>query len=83
VTAGENFGPTTDTDSETALEHDLVLLPAKEGVYMVTTSVAADDDDGSVTRIYTIPVIVGPAVGVTTAPGATDSGSAAPKPAAN
>jgi hypothetical protein len=83
VTAGENFGPITEADSETALEHDLVLLPAKEGVFMVTTSVAADDEDGSVTRIYTIPVIVGPAVGVTTAPGPADAGSAAPKPAAN
>lgn len=59
LTSGENFGPVTGVDSETALEHALVLVPGQEGVFMVTISVETDGDEGNFTRIFTIPVIVG------------------------
>jgi len=79
LTSGENFGPVASADSESALEHALVLVPAQEGVFMVTISVDTDSDEGNFTRIFTIPVIVGLGPAATAAP--TPS-AAPPQPAA-
>ena len=61
TTSGENFGPKTGIDSETPVTHQLVLLPTREGMFMVTSSVETEGADGNVTRIFSIPVIVAPA----------------------
>jgi hypothetical protein len=61
VTKGENFGPVTGVEDETALLHQIVLLPSREGLFMVTSSVETESEDGSVTRIFSIPIIVAPA----------------------
>jgi hypothetical protein len=79
LTSGEIFGPVAGADSETALEHALVLVPGQEGVFMVTISVETDADEGNFTRIFTIPVIVGMGPAATAAP--TPS-AAPPQPAA-
>jgi hypothetical protein len=65
---------------ETAIKHQLILLPDKEGVFMVAAIVETETTDGSVSRVFSIPVIVG-------APGATattpaDGPSAPPPPPA-
>jgi hypothetical protein len=61
ATSGDNFGPETNPESETALLHQLVLLPTREGMFVVTSSVETEGDDGNVTRIFSIPIIVAPA----------------------
>lgn len=61
ATVGDNFGPRNDVESETAITHQLVLMPTREGMFMVTSSVETDSEDGNVTRIFSIPVIVAPA----------------------
>jgi hypothetical protein len=81
LTSGENFGPVTSADSEAALQHDLVLLPGKEGVFMVTISVDTDGEDGNFTRVFTIPVIVGTAQAEASAP--APASARPPQPAAN
>jgi hypothetical protein len=43
------------------LKHELTLLPDKEGMFMVTTIIDTEGEEGSVTRVFSIPVIVGPA----------------------
>lgn len=58
---GEDFGPASDVEPEETLSHQLMLLPAKEGMFMVTASVDTVGDEGNVVRIFSIPVIVGPA----------------------
>jgi hypothetical protein len=58
TTVGEDFAPKANVESEVALTHQLVLLPKSEGMFMVTASVETEGDDGNVTRIYSIPVIV-------------------------
>jgi hypothetical protein len=60
VTVGEDFGPRNDVDTETSIQHQLVLLPAREGVYMLSVSVNTISEEGDETRIFSIPVIVGP-----------------------
>ena len=84
VTAGDVYGPKDAVDSETALEHELMLSPEKEGVFMVTTIVDTEGDEGSITRIFSIPVIVSPAEGPVVVPSPTATAPAAvEKPAAN
>ena len=61
--AGEDFGPKSNVESEAALAHQLVLLPTKDGMFMVTVSVETEGEDGNITRIYWIPVIVAAASG--------------------
>ena len=59
MTAGEDLGPLSDIRTEKALKHSLMLLPAKDGVFMVTVIVETASDEGVVTRLFSIPVIVG------------------------
>jgi len=56
--AGDDFGPRSDVASEVTLTHQIVLLPSKEGIALVTVSVETEGDDGNVVRTYSIPVIV-------------------------
>jgi len=75
---GENFGPVSDSQVEKAISHHLVLLPSKEGVFMITTSVETEGPDGTVTRIFSIPIIVAPAPAPTPAPASPAAPSATP-----
>jgi hypothetical protein len=81
LNSGENFGPVTGVDAETALQHELVLLPGKEGVFMVSVSVETDGEDGNFTRVFTIPVIVGMAQAQPSSP--APAAAKPPQPAAN
>jgi hypothetical protein len=76
TTSGNSFGPSNDIKSEEPLSHQLVLLPTKEGMFMVTSVVETDGADGNITRIFSIPVIVAAAA----SPAAADA--PVPPPAA-
>ena len=58
---GEDFGPVNDVAPEKPLSHQLMLLPAKEGMFMVTAIVDTLGAEGNVVRVFSIPVVVGPA----------------------
>ena len=58
MTTGEIFGPEADLAAEKPLKHQLILLPSKDGVFMITAIVETEGADGTVTRIFSIPVIV-------------------------
>jgi hypothetical protein len=60
VTVGRSFGPRTDVEAETSIQHQVVLLPAREGVFMLTVGVNTVSEEGDQTRVFSIPVIVGP-----------------------
>jgi hypothetical protein len=77
--SGDLLQPVADVKTETSLDHKLVLMPKKEGVYMVTANLETEDSAGSVSRIFSIPVIVGPAGSATPAAPAETP----PAPAAN
>ena len=86
TTTGNSFGPKTDVDSETPLTHQLVLLPKREGMFMVTSTVETDSAEGNITRIFSIPVIVtAPAEAPAEAPAApgAPAAPAATEPAKN
>ena len=80
--SGETLDAVASVSAEKPLTHQLVVLPKQEGVYMITASVESEGDDGAITRVFSIPVIVAPAA----APGKTPAPAANPapaKPAAN
>jgi hypothetical protein len=60
MTSGEVFGPRTDAPKEKALTHELVLQPEKDGLFMITAVIESEGDDGTVTRVFSIPVVVSP-----------------------
>jgi hypothetical protein len=68
LATGDTLEPIEDAEAESVLKHDLVLLPAKEGLFMVTATVETDSDEGNITRVFSIPVIVGPTGGTATPP---------------
>ena len=76
VTEGKVFGPVSDLPLEKPLNHKIVLLPSKDGVFMVTAILETEGGDGSVSRIYSIPVIVSASTGA-----AAGSKAAEPAPA--
>lgn len=76
LVSGDVIEPVTNPKAETALEHKLVLMPKKEGVYMVTVILDTEGADGSISRIFSIPVIVTP-------PGAAAAEAPATAPATN
>jgi len=73
TTTGNTFGPLTDVKSESPLTHQLVLLPTKEGMFMVTAGVDTEGSEGNIVRIFSIPVIVSgtPAAAPAAAPATT------------
>jgi hypothetical protein len=73
---GNELERQADPVAEKVIKHQLILLPGKEGVFMVTAVVETESGDGTVSRIFSIPVIVGPAP-------AAAAGAPAPAPATN
>jgi len=58
LTSGENLEPLSNAAIEKPVLHQLVLLPAREGVFILTASVETEGLEGNVTRIFSIPIIV-------------------------
>jgi hypothetical protein len=61
VSVGEEYGPLSSPAAERALKHQLVLLPTREGVFVIAASVDTIDSAGNITRVFSIPVVVSPA----------------------
>jgi hypothetical protein len=77
LTTGENLEPVAGAALEKPIKHQLILLPAREGVFIVTASVETEGIDGNVTRIFSIPVIVAP---VSPPPAAPNPPASPPSP---
>lgn len=58
--SGDVMPATKDAAAEKTVRHQLALMPARAGVFMVTATVETEGDDGSVSRVFSIPVIVSP-----------------------
>lgn len=55
---GERFDAPGAVKAETVLTHKLVVQPTQEGVFLITAAVESESEEGTITRIYSIPVIV-------------------------
>jgi hypothetical protein len=77
--SGDDVAPAASAKAESLLEYKLVAMPKKEGVFMVTVNLETEGSEGSVSRIFSIPVIVAPA-GAAAAPAPAET---PPEPATN
>jgi hypothetical protein len=55
---GDRFDAPADVKAETVLSHKVVVQPTQEGVFLITAAVESESEEGTITRIYSIPVIV-------------------------
>ena len=58
VVSGDAMEPKADVDAESAIKHQLVLMPTAEGVFMINASVETEGSEGTVSRVFSIPIIV-------------------------
>lgn len=58
MSAGFLFEPRKDAAPETILAHKLMLLPSEDGVFLISVAVETEGDDGSFTRLFSIPIFV-------------------------
>ena len=70
--SGDVLPPGKDAAAEQPIKHQLALMPSRAGVFVITATVETEGEDGSVSRVFSIPVIVAPpaAAGATPAPSA-------------
>jgi hypothetical protein len=58
MATGNQFEQQVNVKAETVLTHKILLQPKREGVYLITGAVETEGEEGTVTRIYSIPIIV-------------------------
>lgn len=59
ITAGDAMDPVMDVKMESILKHPLVLLPAKEGVFMISATLETESPlEGTVSRVFSVPMMV-------------------------
>ena len=80
LVSGDSLEPVTDAKPGKAIKHQLVLMPTREGIYMISASVETTGSDGTMSRVFSIPVVVAPREPA--APSAAAS-TTPPAPAAN
>src|SRR5688500_3022873 len=59
--SGEQLPRRNDVKPESTIPHQLVLMPGREGIFVVTATVETQGKEGIVSRVFSIPVIVAPA----------------------
>lgn len=58
LATGDRFDAPGEVKAETVLAHKVVVQPNQEGVFLITAAVESESEEGTLTRIYSIPVIV-------------------------
>jgi hypothetical protein len=81
--SGDVLAPIKDAVAETTIKHQLSVMPARSGVFMITATVETEGADGTVTRVFSIPVIVGLPEAAAAAQAAPARPPNPPKPATN
>lgn len=83
IMSGDKLAPIKDAGAESTIKHQLSLMPSRSGVFMITATVETEGADGIVTRVFSIPVIVGLPEGTEAAQTLPATPKKPPKPAAN
>jgi hypothetical protein len=58
LATGDRFDAPGAVKPETVFSHKLVVQPTQEGVFLITAAVESESEEGTITRVYSIPVIV-------------------------
>ena len=76
MVSGDKLEALANPPGEKAINHQVVLVPSRDGVFVVTAVVETEGAVGSVTRVFSIPIIVTPAA---SAPAVSPSPTPPPK----
>jgi hypothetical protein len=80
VTTGNAMEPVADVKEESVVKHQLVLLPAKEGVYMISATLETESPvEGTVSRVFSLPMVVSGRESQEPAPAAASPPAPAPQ----
>lgn len=71
LTSGNDLAPLNEVQAEKILRHKMVLRPRQDGLFMVTATVETEDDQGTTTRVFFIPILVTAQAAGAPAPAAT------------
>jgi hypothetical protein len=58
LATGDRFEAPADTKAETVFTHKLVVQPKQEGVFLISAAVETESEEGTLTRLYSIPIII-------------------------
>jgi hypothetical protein len=58
LSEGQQLAPRRDVAAGQVISHRLVVQPTSEGIFLISVGVESEGDEGNLTRIYSIPVIV-------------------------
>ena len=79
VATGNQLDSKANPKPEKPIKHELVLMPARDGVFMVSAVIETEGVDGTISRVFSIPVIVAPDTESSSVPdAATPAAPAAP-----
>jgi hypothetical protein len=78
VATGNELDSKSDPKPEKPIKHELVLMPGRDGVFMVSAIVETEGIDGTVSRVFSIPVIVAPPSSPAAMPAAGEPAGTAP-----
>jgi hypothetical protein len=82
LVSGDTFGPVSDPKPGTPIKHQVVLMPLREGLYMVSVTVDSTGAEGMVSRVFSIPLVVPPVAAPASTPAAVpEKPSVKPAPA--
>jgi hypothetical protein len=80
VTVGTAMDPVANVKQETILKHQLVLLPAREGVFMISATLETESPtEGTVSRVFSLPMVVSLVETPAPAPAAVTPAAPAPQ----
>jgi hypothetical protein len=60
VSDGRRFEMLREVEPEQILQHQLMIQPTRDGIYLISVGLETDGDEGNITRSFSIPVIVEP-----------------------
>jgi hypothetical protein len=75
ITANSNLGPIARPTVGTEIRHLVTVTPLAEGVYSISAVVLVEASNGSLSRSYAIPLVMGPAGAGVAAPAGSASAS--------
>ena len=80
VADGRRYEMLRDVEAEQILQHQVMIQPSRDGLYLISVGLETDGDEGNITRSYSIPIIVqaNAAPAAPAAPAASDEQPAAP-----
>jgi hypothetical protein len=75
LSSGNVLSPVAGVAADKIVHHKVVLQPSQDGLFMMTATVETQDEQGTMTRVFFIPIMVAAQAGAAAAPSAPSPGA--------